>query len=44
VIMRKNSYANRSEQGAEVQAALMSVYRTLKLRGYSPTKAVVEAL
>lgn len=44
VIMRKNSYANKSENGAEVQAALMSVYRTLKLRGHSPTKAVVEAL
>lgn len=44
VIMRKNSYANKSEHGAEVQAALMSVYRTLKLRGHSPTKVVVEAL
>jgi transposase len=44
VIMRKNSYANKSENGAEVQAALMSIYRTLKLRGHSPTKAVVEAL
>lgn len=44
VLMRKNSYGNKSEKGAEVQAALMSVYRTLKLRGHSPTKTVVEAL
>jgi transposase len=44
VIMRKNSYANKSEAGAEVQAALMSIYRTLKLRGHSPTKVVVDAL
>jgi len=44
VIMRKNSYANKSDNGAEVQAALMSIYRTLKLRGHSPTRAVLDAL
>jgi len=44
VIMRKNSYANKSETGAQVQAVLMSIYRTLKLRCHSPTKAVAEAL
>jgi transposase len=44
VIMRKNSYANKSEDGAEVQAAMMSLYRTLKMRGHSPTRVVAEAL
>ena len=37
VILRKNSQSNRSEQGAATQAVLMSVYRTLKLRGLNPT-------
>lgn len=32
VIMRKNSYCNRSEQGAETQAIFMSLFRTLHLR------------
>lgn len=32
VILRKNSYCNRSEQGAETQAILMSIFRTLHLR------------
>jgi len=36
VIMRKNSYGNRSERGAETQEILMSVLRTLKQRGYEP--------
>ena len=36
VILRKNCQGNRSEQGAAVQAVLMSVYRTLKLRGHDP--------
>jgi transposase len=44
VIIRKNSLCNRSEQGAATQAILMSVYRTLKLRGIDPTKAIAEAL
>ncbi|MFQ5668769.1 MAG: IS66 family transposase, partial [Candidatus Binatia bacterium] len=38
VILRKNSQSNRSDQGAATQAVLMSVYRTLKLRGLNPTK------
>jgi len=37
VIIRKNSLCNRSEQGAATQAILMSIYRTLKLRGLSPS-------
>lgn len=44
VILRKNSYGNRSEQGADVQAVLMSVFRTLKQRGHDPIATVVAAL
>jgi len=44
VIMRKNSYCNRSENGANTQAVLMSVFRTLKLRGLHPLNTLVEAL
>ena len=44
VILRKNSQSNRSEQGAATQAILMSVYRTLKLRGLNPTKTIAGAL
>jgi hypothetical protein len=44
VIIRKNSLCNRSEQGAATQAVLMSVYRTLKLRGLDATKTIAEAL
>lgn len=44
VIMRKNSLCNRSDAGAQTQAALMSVYRTLRLRGLEPLDTIVEAL
>ena len=44
VIVRKNSYANGSEDGAETQAVLMSIFRTLKQRGHNPISAVVEAV
>jgi transposase len=44
VIMRKMSYGNRSEDGALTQSVLMSVFRTLKRRGYNPIDAVVSAL
>ena len=44
VIMRKNSLCNRSEQGADVQAIMMSVYRTLKLRRLDPLDTIVAAL
>ena len=44
VIVRKNSYANGSEAGAETQAVLMSVFRTLKQRGHNPVSAVLEAV
>jgi transposase-like protein len=44
VVMRKNSYCNRSVAGAKTQAILMSVFRTLKQRGYQGTDVVIEAL
>jgi transposase len=44
VIIRKNSYGNRSERGADCQSALMSVFRTLKQRGHDPIRTIVDAL
>jgi len=44
VILRKNSQSNRSEKGAATQAILMSIYRTLRLRGLNPTKTTANAL
>ena len=44
VIVRKNSYADGSGPGAETQAVLMSVFRTLKQRGHHPVSAVVNAV
>lgn len=44
VILRKNSYGNRSEQGATTQAVLMSVFFTLKKRGHNPVATLHNAL
>lgn len=44
VIIRKNSYGNRSDQGANCQAVLMSIFRTLKQRGHHPIHTIVDAL
>jgi transposase len=44
VIIRKNSQGNRSQNGAATQATLMSLYRTLKLRGHNPIDAINQAL
>ena len=44
VILRKNCQSNRSEKGTAVQAVLMSVYRTLKLRGHDPLATIDSAL
>ena len=44
VIIRKNSYGNRSQAGADAQAVLMSIFRTLKQRGHNPTRTIVQAL
>jgi len=44
VILRKNSQSNRSDRGAHTQAALMSIYRTLRLRGHDPLQTIADAL
>jgi len=44
VIIRKNSQGNRSQRGAETQAILMSVYRTLKQRGHPPLETITHAI
>ncbi len=44
MILRKNCQSNRSEKGTAVQAVLMSVYRTLKLRGHDPLTTIDSAL
>lgn len=44
VIIRKNSLCNRSDDGARTQAVLMSVYRTLHLRGHDPTQTIASAM
>lgn len=44
VIIRKNSYGNRSDRGADCQAVLMSVFRTLKQRGHDPIRTTIDAL
>ncbi len=44
VVIRKNSYGNRSEQGADCQAVLMSIFRTLKQRGHDPIRTIIAAL
>lgn len=44
VIIRKNSYANGSDDGADLQAVLMSIYRTLQQRGHNPLQTIVAAI
>jgi transposase len=44
VIMRKNSFNNRSDKGARTQSVLMSVFFTIKQRGLNPINTVKEAL
>ena len=44
VIIRKNIFGNRSMRGAQTQAILMSVYRTLKLRGLDSIQTIVHAV
>jgi transposase len=44
VLMRKASYGNQSERGADTRAILMTIYRTLKKRGIDPLQATVDAL
>jgi hypothetical protein len=44
VIMRKNSYNNRSDKGARTQSTLMSIFRTLKQRNANPISTIAQAL
>lgn len=44
VIIRKNSYGNRSDQGADCQAVLMSIFQTLKQRGHDPIRTTIDAV
>lgn len=44
VIMRKVIQQNRSDKGAHTQAVLMSIYRTLKMRGLDPVKTITANL
>ena len=44
VILRKNSQCNRSQRGAATQAVLMTIHRTLKLRGHDPRQTIADAL
>jgi transposase len=44
VIIRKNSYGNRSDNGAATQAMLMSIMFTLKKRGHNPVQTIQTAL
>ncbi len=39
----RDESANRSDRGAATQAILLSVYRTLKLRGLDPTRTIADA-
>lgn len=44
VIIRKNSYGNRSDSGADLQATLMSIFFSLKKRGHNPILVIQQAL
>jgi len=44
VLMRKIIYGNRSKDGALTQSVLMTVFRTLKRRGYNPITTLVSSL
>jgi hypothetical protein len=44
VLIRKNSNGNASLKGAKVQAVMMTIYRTLKLRNHDPLETIAKAL
>jgi transposase len=44
VIIRKNSYGNRSQRGADCQVVLMSDLRTLKQLGHDPGTTTCNAI
>ena len=43
-IFQRGSYGNRSQRGADCQAVLMSVFRTLKQRGHNPVTTICNAI
>ena len=43
VLIRKNSYGNGSERGAQTQAVMMTIMRTLKMRGHNLVQILVDA-
>jgi transposase len=44
VMIRKNSYGNQSDRGALTQSVLMTVLRTLRVRGHQPLDTILNAL
>jgi len=44
VIMRENSYKNKTKDTADVQAVMMSIYRTFKIRGCDLLSTIVQAV
>ena len=44
VISRKNSYCNRSENGAVTQAIIMTIFRTLYLRNLDPIASLMNMI
>lgn len=44
MIIRKNNYGNRSQQGSDIQAILMSIFFTLKKRGHNSIQSIYAAL
>jgi len=44
VIARKNSFHNTGNQAAWTQAVLMTIYRTVKLRGQDPIETIADTL
>lgn len=44
VIICKNNQSNRSDRGADTQAILMSIDRTLKQRGHPPIDTVIQSI
>jgi hypothetical protein len=43
-MIRKNSYCNHSDRGALTQSVLMTVLRTLRVRGQQPLDCILKAL
>jgi hypothetical protein len=44
ILIRKNSYANGSEKGAQTHAIFMTILRTLKMLWHNPVQILVDAL